>query len=238
MNELNAIVTGANGALGRAVINLFLKKKIRVIAIDTQFGDIALFKNERCETRLLDLTVRGEIESFFNELKCRKINVHILVNNAAIPSGRRLHEIESEEWDRVMSVNLNAVFMLTKLIIALMLDHKYGTIVNISSIDGLARSNNIAYATSKAALIRFTETVAKSYGKSNIRANCVAPGFFESSMVTKYYSEELLKSLIKQIPLRRIASADEIANIVYFLASKQSSYITGSTIVADGGYLI
>lgn len=164
--------------------------------------------------------------------------VDILVNNAGATKDNLVLRMSSEEWDETIRVNLGGLFHCTKRVLKTMLKQRSGSIVNLSSIVGLTGNAGQAnYAAAKAGIIGFTKSVAKEYATKGIRANVIAPGFIETDM-TRAIPEPKRKELIERIPLGRLGSGRDIANVVAFLASDLSSYITGQVLCVDGGMVM
>lgn len=162
--------------------------------------------------------------------------IDILVNNAGISRDNLLLRMTPEQWDEVMTTNLKSVFNMTKQVIRPMMKARNGSIINMSSIVGMrGNAGQSSYAASKAGIIGFTKSIAAELGSRNIRCNAIAPGFVETDM-THYLKEgDAAKSFLEKIPLGRFGSAEEIANVMLFLASDLSSYITGQVISVCGG---
>lgn len=165
-------------------------------------------------------------------------NIDILVNNAGVTRDNFVMRMSEDEWDRVINVNLKGAFNITKSVIRKMIKNKNGSIINISSVVGITgNSGQCNYAASKAGLIGFTKSIAKEVGKKNIRVNAIAPGFIETDMTQKL-DDNVKKEYLNNIPLKRFGKPSDIANVVAFLSSDISSYITGQVIVVDGGMII
>jgi 3-oxoacyl-[acyl-carrier protein] reductase len=143
--------------------------------------------------------------------------------------------MSEEQWDEVMNANLKSVFNLTKQVAKVMLRNKRGSIINLTSIVGeKGQAGQSNYAASKAGIIGFTKSIADEFGSRSIRCNAVAPGFIETDM-TQVLPEETKKAILAQIPLKRMGSAEEVANVVLFLSSDASTYVTGQVISVCGG---
>ena len=162
----------------------------------------------------------------------------VLVNNAGITKDGLLMRMNEEDWDAVIDTNLKSVFNLSKAAIRPMMSQRSGKIINITSISGvIGNAGQTNYAASKAGMIGFTKSLAKELGSRNIQVNAVAPGFVETEMTAKL-NDEQRKKLEENIPLRRTAKPEEIANVVRFLASSDADYITGQVICVDGGMVM
>ncbi len=168
--------------------------------------------------------------------KYKKID--ILVNNAGVTNDSLLMRMSNQQWDNVININLKGAFNCTKAVLRHMMKNKSGRIINVTSIVGLTGNAGQAnYAASKAGLIGMTKSIAKEVALRGITANCIAPGWIETSM-TDTLSEGLKNKFLSQIPIGRIGSAKDIANTAVFLASDEAGYITGQTITVDGGRII
>jgi len=162
-------------------------------------------------------------------------SLDILVNNAGITRDGLLMRMKDEDWDSVIDVNLKGTFLCTREAIKLMAKAKSGRVVTISSVVGeMGNAGQANYCASKAGIIGFTKAVAREYAKRNITVNAVAPGFIETDM-TGVLSEGVREELLKQIPVNRFGSPEDIANAVYFLVSDLGSYVTGQVLAVNGG---
>jgi len=160
--------------------------------------------------------------------------IDILVNNAGITKDAIFHKMSNEAWDAVLQVNLYGTYYLCKHVIPVMREKNYGRIVNIASVSAFGNVGQANYSASKGAIISLTKTLCKEGGPKNITANCIAPGYINTDMY-QAVPEEIIKEHIKLIPQKRLASAEEIASVVAFLASDDSSWVSGQCIVASGG---
>ena len=164
--------------------------------------------------------------------------IDVLVNNAGITKDTLLMRMKEEDFDKVINVNLKGTYNVTKNVIPYMMKQKYGKIINISSVVGVSGNAGQAnYAASKAGIIGFTKSVAKELASRNILANCVAPGFIKTDM-TDVLSDSVKESINSQIPLKKMGTAEEVANAVYFLGNEENTYITGQVLNVDGGMLM
>ena len=186
----------------------------------------------------LDVTSRNDVKDCFDELKSKNLLPDILINNAGITADQLFLRMSDDDWDNVINTNLTGTFNLTKIFLKNMIKNKFGRIINISSISGLmGNPGQVNYSSSKAALNGFTKSLAKEVGSRNITVNCVAPGFIDTDM-TSYIGENERNEILKQIPLNKFGSPEDISKLVMFLISDEASYITGQTISIDGGLLM
>jgi len=192
----------------------------------------------RAEVFAADVTDGDQVNQMVAEVADRLGPVDILVNNAGIFQLVSHTETTAELWQRTLDVNLNGTFNVTWAVKQSMIDRRFGRIVNIASIAGLrARPMAIAYAASKAAVIAFTKSLSEALAPFNIRVNAVAPGLIETEILDGV-DQSQLNSLIAATPMQRIGQPGEIAEVVHFLLSDQSSFMTGQTVVASGGRVL
>ena len=204
---------------------LQLKKELLQVGA----ADILLIKADVSNSEDVKNMVKESIEKF------EKIDV--LVNNAGITKDNLLMRMSEEEFDKVIQINLKGTYLVTKEVTRYMMKKKKGSIVNLASVVGVAgNAGQCNYAASKAGIIGFTKSVAKELASRNIRANAVAPGFIETDM-TNVLKDEIKENINSQIPLKRMGTAREVAELVYFLGEDSSSYITAQTINVDGGMI-
>ena len=202
-----------------------LKKEIEAASVKCYFaqGDISIF--EDTEKMIKDI-----IDEFGR--------IDVLVNNAGITKDMLLMRMKKEDFESVINVNLVGTFNVTKNVISYMMKQRYGRIINMASVVGISGNAGQAnYAASKAGIIGFTKSLAKELGSRNILVNAVAPGYIQTAM-TEVLSDKIKEGIKEQIPLRRLGEAKDVANLVKFLASEDSSYITGQVINVDGGMLM
>ena len=185
-----------------------------------------------------DVTNTEQISNLIEQVKEEFGRIDVLVNNAGITRDMLILKMKQEDFDKVIDVNLKGTFNVTKQVVPIMMKQRSGSIISLSSVVGVAgNAGQSNYAASKAGIIGFTKSIAKELAARNIRANAVAPGFIDTQM-TEVLTEEQRKQILSNIPLRRMGTAEEVANVVYFLGSDQSKYITGQTINIDGGMLM
>jgi 3-oxoacyl-[acyl-carrier protein] reductase len=217
-----AFITGASRGIGRAIHDKFTAEGFVVLA------------PSRSE---LDLNNCNSIESFIE--KNSSMEIDIIVNNAGINKLSAVVDLSKENIDETLQVNLKAPLLLVKGFVPGMKKRGYGRIVNISSIWGIiAKSGRISYTASKTALIGITRTMAIELARHGILVNAVCPGFIDTDLTRMNLGPEGIKAVENQIPLGRLATTKEIAELVYFLCSDKNSYLTGQAIIVDGGYTI
>ena len=238
LQNLNILLTGSTGGIGGAILNKLLENKAKVIATGTNEKKLDIIKKKFTDVivKKFDITKHETIQDFIEE--CNEIfqkKIDVLINNAGITSDNLAIRMKDEEWNKVINLNLTSSFLLTKNTIKKMLKNKNGKIINITSVVG--HTGNIGqanYAASKAGLIGMSKSLALEYGKKNIKINCISPGFIKSEM-TENINESYKKTLEEKISLERFGTPDDVANVVLFLSSGLSDYITGETIHVNGG---
>ncbi len=238
LQNLNILLTGSTGGIGGAILNKLLENKAKVIATGTNEKKLDIIKKKFTDVivKKFDITKHETIQDFIEE--CNEIfqkKIDVLINNAGITNDNLAIRMKDEEWNKVINLNLTSSFLLTKNTIKKMLKNKNGKIINITSVVG--HTGNIGqanYAASKAGLIGMSKSLALEYGKKNIKVNCISPGFIKSEM-TENINESYKKTLEEKISLERFGTPDDVANVVLFLSSGLSDYITGETIHVNGG---
>ena len=239
-----AIVTGASQGIGKIIAFELAKSGAHVVcisrnkkAIESTVDEITQ-NNGKASTFPCDVSDSDAFMKIILEIIEKNDKIDILVNNAGITRDSILVRMSNEDWDDVINTNLKGAFSCTKAVMRYMMKNKFGRIINITSIVGLTGNAGQAnYAASKAGLIGMTKSIAKEVASRGITANCIAPGWIETSM-TDILNEEVKNKLLSQIPVGKIGSPDDIANTVIFLASDEAGYITGQTITVDGGRII
>ncbi len=233
LQNKTAIVTGANSGIGRKIVEVFLENGAKVIGLDISI-DSNIPKNDKLQMLQLNVADMLECERIWEKIDER---VDILVNCAGITRDAMTKKMTEDQFDQVIAVNLKGVWNLTRLVGPRMQEQKGGAIINISSVVGIYGNIGQAnYAATKAGVIGMTKSWAKEFAlkKGNVRVNAVAPGYTLTNMV-KTVPQELLDRFASQTMLGRLAEPIEIANVVLFLASDLSSYITGEVINVNGG---
>lgn len=234
LNGKVAVVTGGAQGLGYEMVKLFAAEGAKVVAVDVKDFDLEL---ENVHSYKLDVTDVAACQVFFDHVKEHLGGADILVNNAGITRDALTHKMTEEMWDLVMNVNLKGVFNLTKLFGFDMMMNGAGNIINISSVVGeYGNIGQANYAATKSGVIGLTKTWAKEFARkgANVRVNAIAPGYIMTDML-KTVPEELLAKFAKMTMLGRLGEPVEIAKAALFLASDESSYITGHTLSVNGG---
>lgn len=229
-----AVVTGGAKGLGQAISETFAREGAKVIAVD--MGDLS-YSNPNVEGYHLNVTDVAGVQKFFDEVVAKYGKVDILVNNAGITADALTRKLTDEQWDRVIAVNLKGVFNLTRLFGPHMETNGYGSIINISSVVGVFGNIGQAnYAATKAGVIGMSKTWAKEFARkgANVRTNVIAPGYTMTDIL-KTVPQELLDGFAKLTMLGRLGQPQEIADAALFLASDESSYVTGQVLQVDGG---
>lgn len=241
--EKVALVTGASRGIGYYVSKKLISNGYRVIGLCRNSNSDVLeswnaIGGHENDLYCLDITEQRSCEIFFSIDFFEKNSVDVLVNNAGITSDAFFHKMSYEQWSSVIDNNLKSIFNITQPVYQHMMYKKYGRIINIASVNGQrGQAGQTNYSAAKAGLHGFTMALAQEACRNNITVNTVSPGYTETSMVTSI--REDIQNVIKQsIPLKRFATPEEIANVVAFLASDQSSYITGAEIPVNGGLYI
>ncbi|UCD83393.1 MAG: glucose 1-dehydrogenase [Deltaproteobacteria bacterium] len=243
-----AIVTGAGSGMGRAIALGFAGEGAKVLVTDVnRAGGEETVKMIRDQGReavflLTDVSRSEEVQKMVATAVEKYGKIDILVNNAGVDLLGNSQTVAEEDWNRTIAVNLTGPFLCAKYAIAKMKESGGGVIINIASVEGLSGlSNQVAYSSSKGGVINLTKCLAIDHARDNIRVNAICPGGIETPMVMDLVNKEgmepLKKYLIRQHALRRFGKPEEIAKVAVFLASDDSSFIIGSHIIADGGWL-
>lgn len=241
----SVLVTGGSRGIGKEVAIQYAEHGYHVIVnyISDQ-TDVEGLKREFNEKGIESLIVKAdvskeeEVEFLVKQAIEKFEKIDVLVNNAGITRDNLLMRMTKEEFDKVIEINLKGTFLVTKAVSKYMMKKREGTIINLSSVVGVAgNAGQCNYSASKAGIIGFTKSIAKELASRNIRANAVAPGFIATDM-TSVLSDAVKENINNQIPLKRMGTAKEVAELIYFLGSEKSSYITGQVINVDGGMVM
>ena len=239
-------VTGGSRGIGKAIAKKFAQNGYDVIvnyvSENTNLEELEKeLKNGQEEIRTLfvkgDVTDVASCTEMVEQITKEFGKLDVVINNAGITKDGLLMRMKEEDFDKVLDINLKGTFHICKQVVPIMMKQKHGKIVNISSVVGIAgNAGQSNYAASKAGIIGFTKSLAKELASRNILANCVAPGFIRTDM-TDVLADSVKENILSGIPLKRMGTAEEVANLVYFLASDENSYITGQVIPIDGGMI-
>lgn len=235
------IVTGASRGIGQAIARAFAERGAQLALVARSAEGLEKVKEDLGSLSLkvvlypVDVRDSQAVQNTISQIQKDFEQIDVLINNAGITRDNLILRMREEDWDEVMSVNLKSVFFWCKALSKIMLKQKSGSIINMSSVVGLVgNAGQCNYGASKAGIIAFTKSLAKELGSRGIRVNAIAPGFIETDM-TKNLPSELMETVEKNIPLKRLGKAEEVASICLFLASPLASYITGTVLQVDGG---
>nr|MBT6353699.1 SDR family oxidoreductase [Pelagibacteraceae bacterium] len=234
-----ALVTGGSGGIGLDVSKKLAKLNIKVLILDINKPEIS--RNKFIYFEQVDLSNENEINQAIGKFIKKEKRIDYVVNAAGVlwfDKDLGLEKIKTNIWDKVFSINLKSMLIVLKKILPNMKKNKFGSIVNISSVDALSGDDKPqeAYGASKAAMIRLSKSIAIQYASKNIRSNSILPGPVDTPMQKRWgENPNAKKNLIKIIPLQRIGKPENIADTVLFLLSEQSCFITGTEIIVDGG---
>jgi NAD(P)-dependent dehydrogenase (short-subunit alcohol dehydrogenase family) len=232
-----AIVTGATQGIGKSIATMLVEENCRVIY--TGRSDVPTNEIPGAEYEQLDLCDQGSIERFINQTIKRTSGITILVNNAGIQIPSLVESIQLEDWDKTMAVNITGPMKLIQAVVPYMKENKYGRIVNVSSVAGIiTKSGQSAYSASKSGILGLTRTLGLELAQYNILVNAICPGTTATPMVDELLSTEKKEAIVRSVPMGRLGEPDEIAYYVLFLASRFNSYMTGQSLVIDGGYIL
>ena len=240
MSKKTVLITGATRGIGKAILEAFNDDYL-IIGTGTSeeslrsiTENLKLLKIEGKAFKL-DLNDRQSIKDLSVSLDKKEIYPDILINNAGITRDNIMLRMQEDEWDDVINIHLNGQYLLIKSFLKKMVKNRWVRIINISSTSAaLGNKGQANYAAAKAGIEAMSRSLARELGSRNINVNCVAPGFIETDM-TKEISKGNEDFFASQIPLGRLGKSSEIAEVVYFLASDQSNYITGQTLHVNGG---
>ena len=245
LKEKVSLITGGSRGIGKSIA-IKLASLGSDIAINYTSNEEEALKTKaeiealgvKCHILKCDVSNFEESQNMIDEVASTYGKIDILVNNAGITKDALLMRMKEEDFDKVISVNLKGVFNCTKAITKTMMKQRYGKIINMASVVGVVGNAGQAnYCASKAGVIGFTKAVAKELSSRNITVNAIAPGFIDTDM-TKVLKDDIKENMLKNIPLGRFGSPEDIANLVAFLSSDMSSYITGQVIKVDGGMVM
>ena len=236
-----AIITGGSGGIGLSIVKKLIENKIKVIILDINTPNKKVLLSKLVEFKKTDLSDYRSLQSSLKEIKKKNKKIDYVINAAGVlwfDKDISLEKISINTWEKVLAINLNSIVIVLQTILPLMKKNKFGSIVHISSIDALSGDDKPqdAYGTSKAALLRLSKSISIQYAGKNIRSNSILPGPIETPMQKRWKTNpKAKKDLSKIIPLQRVGDPADIANSTIFLLSDESSFITGTELIVDGG---
>jgi 3-oxoacyl-[acyl-carrier protein] reductase len=238
------LVTGGARGIGREIAMAFAREGSSIAICDVNAETLALTQKDieafgvQIITGVVDVTKAVQADEFTQKTLDKFKKIDILINNAGITRDGLLVRMSEADWDLVLAVNLKGAFNFTKAVSKIMMKQRDGRIVNMASIIGImGNAGQANYAASKGGLIAFTKSVAKELASRNVRANAIAPGFIQTDMTAKL-SDEVKSEMLKFVPLGKLGTVQDVANLALFLAGDDSSYITGQAIQVDGGMVM
>ena len=241
LKDKTAIITGGGSGIGLATARAFCKEGAKVILFGRRKEKLISAADELGDSVLIvqgDMTHNDDLDQLINKTLNNFKGIDILVNSAGLFNGAPLHEISDSQWDGMMDINIRSVFQLTRRVLPTMMAKKSGSIVHISSILGLIAVPQVAaYNVSKGALNQFSRSIAVEYGSYGIRSNSICPGLIETDMTADLMKDaSLMQEWSKEYPIGRFGKPEDVASACLFLASDESSFITGTVLPVDGGF--
>lgn len=244
IGEMTVLVTGGSRGIGAKIAERFAAVGMNIVIHYSKSHEAANEVARRCMelgakvyTVSADLRNKDDIARMKARLEDHGLYPDILVNNAGIAKYGMLADVTEDDWDEVMDVNLKGVFLCSQAFMPYMVSQKYGRIINVSSIWGISGAScEVVYSAAKGGVNAFTKALAKELAPSGVTVNAVAPGAVQTDMMSSF-SEEEIRQLEEEIPAGRLATAEEISSLVYFLALPESGYITGQIISPNGGWI-
>ena len=245
LKDKNIIVSGATRGIGKEIAltlaqngaNIAINYRNYNEEVEELINSIKEFGVDAIAVKC-DVSKSDEVDNFISEVKNHFSSIDVLVNNAGITKDGLLLRMKDEDFNSVLDVNLKGTFNTTKSISPIMIKQKHGKIINISSVVGIVgNAGQCNYAASKAGVIGFSKSVARELASRNINVNVVAPGYIDTDM-TKSLPDKVKDEILKSIPMKKMGNPKEVANLVLFLSSSLSDYITGQVINVDGGMVM
>lgn len=232
-----AVVTGSTRGIGKAIADLLVTMGAQVIYTGTK-PSTDIKRRGKCYLRL-DLADNASISEFLEKIK-KFPRIDILINNAGINAIEPINDLTEENWNRIVQVNLTGAMRLMKAVSQMMIEKQTrGKILNVSSIFGVvSKAKRNAYSASKTGMIGLTRASALDLAPHNILVNALCPGFVATDLTRSILSPKELQSIAQAVPLKRLGKEEEIARVAAFLCSDLNSFMTGQTVVADGGFVI
>jgi NAD(P)-dependent dehydrogenase (short-subunit alcohol dehydrogenase family) len=243
-----AIITGARRGMGRSHALTLAKAGAKVVVADISLEDCQKVVDEikKAKGRAIavkcDVSKKEEVDNLIKQTVKKWGKIDILVNNAGICQFKPFLEMTEEEWDRTLNINLKGYFLCAQAAAREMVKQKSGVIINIASVamgqQGIGLSNLVHYCASKGGIVGMTEALAVELAPYNIRVNAISPGMIETPMIDPVKKDpKMMEAMLARVPMHRVGTPEEVSNLVLFLASDKSSYMTASAVVIDGGWL-
>ena len=235
------IVTGAGKGIGAAIAKRFVEEEAAGVAIlewDQELAEKTAKELDPTGEKVIaikcDVSNSEQVKEAIDQVVAKFGRIDVLVNNAGITRDRIFHKMTDEEWYAVLNVNLNSVYHMCKYVVPMMRAQQSGSIINITSPSLFGNVGQANYAATKAGMVGFARTLAKELGPKNVRINCIAPGDIRTDMLLAL-GEERLAKIVEKNPMHRLGEPAEVASLAAFLATEDASWITGQTILVDGG---
>jgi len=234
-------ITGASGGIGSAICNKFVDKNFILVLTSSSDNNILRLKEQYGDKHFyykIDLSNSKNVQNCLDDISKNHKDISIIVNNAGKTHDNLIFRMKNDQWNEVLQTNLNSNYQIIKSLLPNMLSNKYGKIIGISSIVGSTGNPGQAnYVASKSGLVGLYKSIALEVAKRNINVNIISPGFISTSMTDKL-NEEQKKQYLSRIPMMRFGNPIDVANLVFFLSSEDSSYITGQNFHINGGMLM
>jgi 3-oxoacyl-[acyl-carrier protein] reductase len=229
-----AVITGGARGIGRAAADRFVLEGATVVIWDINVDDA---QNDTFEYQQVDITDYSAVEKTAEDLIAKHGRIDILINNAGITRDATLAKMTPEQWQQVIDVNLTGVFNCTRALAPRMAEARYGRIINTSSVVGLyGNFGQTNYVATKSGVIGMTKVWAREFGRKGITVNAVAPGFIATEMI-KSVPEKVINMVIDKTPVQRLGTPEDIANAYLFLAGDEASFVNGTVLSVDGGFI-
>tara|TARA_B100000925_G_scaffold287986_1_gene268189 strand:- start:788 stop:1519 length:732 start_codon:yes stop_codon:yes gene_type:complete len=242
MNQTKKIlITGASGGIGSSICSKFYDSKFTLILTSSSDEKIHTLKNKYGKKNYyykLDLSDPVELDNSLNNISKEHKDISVIVNNAGITEDNLIFRMKNDQWSKIIQTNLNSNFQIIKSLLPNMLSKRYGKIIGISSIVGtIGNPGQANYVASKSGMVGLYKSIALEVAKRNINVNVISPGFISTNM-TEQLTDNQKDLYLSKIPMSRFGKPEDIANMVYFLSSDHSSYITGQNFHVNGGMLM
>ena len=241
MKNKKVFITGATGGIGEAICNKFYQKEYNLVLTSSSDEKLLSLKKKYGDNNSyykIDISDFESIDRCMSQITSDHKDLTIIINNAGITSDNLLLRMKNDQWSKVIKTNLESNFFIVKSLLPNMISNRYGKIIGISSVVAVqGNPGQSNYVASKAGMIGFYKSIAHEVAKRNINVNVVSPGFISTNMTDKL-EESQKNNILDKIPMKKFGIPDDVANLVYFLSSDKSSYITGQNFNVNGGMLM